>query len=41
MPRVAPFTEHYAPSLNGTYDVVDRLVLRRYFPLGSACGDLR
>jgi hypothetical protein len=33
-----PFTQRYAPLLDETYDVVDRIVLNAYFGLGSSPG---
>ena len=41
MPEPDPFTKHYAASLDGIYDVVDRLVLRAYFSLGGSPGGFR
>lgn len=36
-----PFTHYYAALLDETYDVVDRIVLRAYFPLCQGPGGLR
>jgi len=36
-----PFSQHYAPYLEDAYDVVDRLVLNAYFPLGQSPGGFR
>ena len=36
-----PFSEYYAPLLQNTYDVVDRIVLNAYFTLGSSPGGFR
>lgn len=34
-------TQAYADLLEGTYDVVDRIVLNAYFPLGQTGGGFR
>ena len=36
-----PFSQYYAPLLENTYDVVDRIVLNAYFGLGSSPGGFR
>ena len=36
-----PFSQQYAHLLDHTYDVVDRIVLNAYFPLGQSCGGFR
>lgn len=36
-----PFTQGYAQLLDQTYDVVDRIVLRAYFPMGQSPGGFR
>lgn len=36
-----PFSQHYASYLEDVYDVVDRLVLNAYFPLGQSPGGFR
>jgi len=36
-----PFSQSYAELLSGTYDVVDRLVLNAYFPVGQYGGGFR
>ncbi|MFH1108268.1 MAG: hypothetical protein V1790_03590 [Planctomycetota bacterium] len=40
---IAPdsFSQYYAPLLENTYDVVDRIVLNAYFSLGSSAGGFR
>jgi hypothetical protein len=32
------FSEHYGDLLSGSYDCVDRIVLKAYFPLGCRPG---
>ena len=36
-----PFTQGYVALLDQTYDVVDRIVLRAYFPMGQSPGGFR
>jgi hypothetical protein len=36
-----PFSQHYSELLDGTYDVVDRLVLNAWFPLAMSPGGFR
>lgn len=36
-----PFTQSYAELLDGSYDVIDRIVLNAYFPLGLSPGGFR
>jgi hypothetical protein len=36
-----PFSDHYRKLLDQTYDVVDRIVLNAYFPLGGSAGGFR
>ena len=36
-----PFSDHYRKVLDQTYDVVDRIVLNAYFPLGGSAGGFR
>ena len=36
-----PFSQYYAEFLEDAYDVVDRLVLNAYFPLGQSPGGFR
>ena len=35
------FSEYYSEFLDATYDVVDRIVIRAYYPLGTTGGGLR
>lgn len=41
MPATDPFSDHYRSLLDQTYDVVDRIVLNAYFPLGGSAGGFR
>lgn len=36
-----PFSQYYAELLDDTYDVVDRIVLNAYFPMGGSGGGIR
>ena len=36
-----PFSQYYAEFIAEAYDVVDRLVLNAYFPLGQSAGGFR
>ncbi len=36
-----PFNQYYAPLWKNAYDVVDRIVLKAYFGLGSSPGGFR
>lgn len=40
MPRPDDFSSYVADLLNGTYDCVDRISLRGYFPMGQTSGGL-
>ena len=41
MISIDPFCQHYAGLLEGTYDVVDRIVLNAYFPLAMSPAGFR
>lgn len=41
MPSADPFSQHYLPLLDNTYDVVDRIVVHAYFALAGTGGGMR